>query len=192
MIGYITGRIYEIYNKSGIEDGIRCTTKEFNELRRELNILSNTKHKRYYNNYVNIDIILLNKEYINNPDVFKELVSKELEKIGIMDELLKIPLLMIEDKIDIDKKNDKKIKKKIPAIIRRMVWDRYIGEDIGKSVCYSCKKMEISQMNFVCGHVISEYDGGRTTVDNLRPICQICNLSMGTMNMDKFIDNYFY
>jgi len=190
MIGYISGRIYDIYKNGGIENGIRYVTNEFSELRRELNILSNTKHKRYYNIYTNIDIILLNKEYINREKEFKELVGKELERIGTMDEILKIPILKYEGDMKMEK--DGRIKKKIPAVIRRMVWDRYIGEEIGKSVCYSCKKTEISQMNFICGHVISEYEGGRTTVDNLRPICQICNLSMGTMNMDKFMDNYFY
>jgi|LakMenEpi03Aug12_release.lakeMendotaPanAssembly.Ray.scaffolds.fasta_scaffold598535_2 hypothetical protein len=190
MIGYVVGRIYEIYKNSGIENGIKEVTNDFRELRRELNILSNNKHKRYYNNYINIDIILLNKEYINNEEEFRRLISKELEMIGTMDEILKIPLLMYEEKME--NKMEKRIKKKIPAVIRRMVWDRYIGEEIGKSVCYSCKKMEISQMNFICGHVISEYEGGRTTVENLRPICNMCNLSMGTMNMDKFMDNYFY
>ena len=40
--------------------------------------------------------------------------------------------------------------------------------------------------SFHCGHVISEADGGPTTVDNLRPVCATCNLSMRTQNMEKF------
>jgi hypothetical protein len=55
----------------------------------------------------------------------------------------------------------------------------------GKYQC--CHKTEISQMSFHCGHVISEYNGGDIKVDNLRPICGLCNSSMGTMNMDDFI-----
>ena len=40
--------------------------------------------------------------------------------------------------------------------------------------------------SFHCGHVISEAMGGPTTVDNLRPVCATCNLSMRTQNMEKF------
>ena len=111
MIGYVVGRIYEIYKNSGIENGIKEVTNDFRELRRELNILSNNKHKRYYNNYINIDIILLNKEYINNEEEFRRLISKELEMIGTMDEILKIPLLMYEEKME--NKMEKRIKKKM-------------------------------------------------------------------------------
>ena len=191
MIGHISRCIYDIYNNSGIANGMKNATTKYKELRIELNKLSNNKHKRYYDIYVDIDKILINPEYIGDEVRFREIISKELEKIGIMDELLRIELLKRDDE-EMKEVNEKKGKKKIPAVIRRLVWDKYIGEEIGKSVCYSCKKMEISQMNFVCGHVISEYEGGRTTVDNLRPICNTCNLSMGTMNMDKFMLNYFY
>ena len=51
--------------------------------------------------------------------------------------------------------------------------------------------IEISQMNFICGHVVSEFNGGKITIENLRPICVSCNLSMGTMDMNKFKMNYF-
>jgi hypothetical protein len=40
--------------------------------------------------------------------------------------------------------------------------------------------------SFQCGHVIAEANGGVIHVDNLRPICSICNQSMGTENMDDF------
>lgn len=45
-------------------------------------------------------------------------------------------------------------------------------------------------MSFHCGHVISEKNNGEITVDNLRPICQNCNSSMGTTDMDEFISKY--
>ena len=40
--------------------------------------------------------------------------------------------------------------------------------------------------SFHCGHVVAEADGGPTTVENLRPVCATCNLSMRTQNMEKF------
>ena len=45
-------------------------------------------------------------------------------------------------------------------------------------------------MDFHCGHIISEFNGGNLDVENLKPICQPCNSSMKTMNMDEFIKKY--
>ena len=45
-------------------------------------------------------------------------------------------------------------------------------------------------MSFHCGHVIAEKNGGSIEITNLRPICQICNSSMGTTNMDVFVKSY--
>lgn len=83
-----------------------------------------------------------------------------------------------------------KRKQHIPATVKRLVWNRYIGEEIGKSKCLCCKTTDITQLSFHCGHVIAEANGGRIQVDNLRPICQNCNSSMGTMNMKDFIKKY--
>lgn len=59
------------------------------------------------------------------------------------------------------------------------MWKKYIGEEIGKSKCYCCQSNDVTQMSFHAGHVVSEKDGGEISVENLRPICQNCNLSMG-------------
>lgn len=45
-------------------------------------------------------------------------------------------------------------------------------------------------MNFNCGHIQAEYKGGDQSIDNLKPICQSCNSSMGTQNMDDFKNQY--
>lgn len=81
-------------------------------------------------------------------------------------------------------------KKSIPIAVKRLVWNKYIGEDIGKSKCYCCKLSHITQLTFHCGHVVAEKNGGNIDVDNLRPICQSCNSSMGTHNMDNYIAKY--
>ena len=77
-------------------------------------------------------------------------------------------------------------KKSIPKILKDLTWQKWIGDDIAKAKCLCCGINEIKMNSFHCGHVISEADGGLTTVDNLRPICATCNLSMRTQNMDKF------
>jgi hypothetical protein len=81
-------------------------------------------------------------------------------------------------------------RKALPKKVREMVWTTYIGKEEGTSKCACCKKTDIDQMNFHCGHVISANDGGSDKIDNLRPICASCNLSMGTQNMDDFIKKY--
>jgi hypothetical protein len=49
---------------------------------------------------------------------------------------------------------------------------------------------KISQMNFHCGHIVSEINNGTLTPENLKPICQSCNSSIGTKNMDNFIKEH--
>jgi len=81
----------------------------------------------------------------------------------------------------------KKKKKAIPATIKRLVWNTNIGEMIGKSKCLCCNSTDITQMSFNCGHIVAEANGGDTIVSNLKPICQNCNSSMGTKNMEEFM-----
>ena len=82
-------------------------------------------------------------------------------------------------------------KAKITHAMRIVCWNTYIGEEIGKSQCLCCKSNYITQHNFHCGHVVAEANGGKVHVDNLRPICAVCNNSMGTMDMKVFaFDNF--
>ncbi len=84
----------------------------------------------------------------------------------------------------------KEKRKSIPKIIKDQVWDHYVGKEKGNILCFCCKKKEIRQSSFHAGHVIAVAKGGSTTVDNLRPICRSCNQSMGTMDMNSFIETY--
>ena len=72
--------------------------------------------------------------------------------------------------------------------MKRLVWNINIGEEIGKEKCVCCKSTDITQISFHCGHIISEKNGGETIVSNLKPICQNCNSSMATKNMNDFMD----
>ncbi len=100
-----------------------------------------------------------------------------------------------EKKSDSEESNktddEKKYKKKpIPATLKRLVWNKWIGEEIGKSKCLCCNVTDINQMSFNCGHIIAECKGGETIVSNLKPICQNCNSSMASMNMDEFMKQF--
>lgn len=85
----------------------------------------------------------------------------------------------------------KKGKKAIPKIIRNGVWNKYVGKERGCGDCLVCGETKIYQSVFTAGHVISEYNGGKIVIENLRPICSTCNLSMGTRNMADFVEEYF-
>ena len=85
------------------------------------------------------------------------------------------------------KEESKPKKKSISSTIKKLVWNTNIGEEIGKTKCLCCKSTDITQMSFNCGHVISEHNGGETIVSNLKPICQNCNSSMGTKDMNDFM-----
>jgi len=88
-----------------------------------------------------------------------------------------------------EKETKPKTKKKtISATIKKLVWNTNIGEEIGKAKCLCCKSTDITQLSFNCGHIIAEANGGETIVSNLKPICQNCNSSMGTKNMNDFME----
>jgi 5-methylcytosine-specific restriction endonuclease McrA len=80
----------------------------------------------------------------------------------------------------------KEKKKTIPKPLKNSVWDKYIGKEHGIGNCYSCQS-NIDSKHFECGHVISDADGGDLSIENLRPVCSLCNKSMGVMNMNEFI-----
>jgi 5-methylcytosine-specific restriction endonuclease McrA len=164
----------------------------------------NLTNDKYFNIYItpclkdiyNFDIayeknVVKSGAYTTNPYAEEQghrykLFIKELQKIIYNEEQ--------ENMKDVKKasntceKNDvKKRKKPISATIKRLVWNTNIGEDIGKSKCVCCKSTDITQMSFNCGHIVAEANGGNTIVSNLKPICQNCNSSMGTKNMDEFM-----
>ena len=89
------------------------------------------------------------------------------------------------------KQPKKKRKKAIPKTIKIGVWNKYVGSDVGVHDCLVCGQNKIYQSMFTAGHVISEYHGGKVVVDNLRPICNLCNLSMATKNMGDFVEEHY-
>jgi len=52
--------------------------------------------------------------------------------------------------------------------------------------CYCCKLEPITYGNFECGHNVAHANGGSDELSNLRPICRLCNSSMGTKNLEDF------
>ncbi len=79
----------------------------------------------------------------------------------------------------------------IPQAVRRQLWNEHCnGQNIMESECYVCK-CKIDYHNFHGGHIISRANGGTIRIDNLRCICNTCNFSMGTKNLEEFKREYF-
>jgi hypothetical protein len=77
-------------------------------------------------------------------------------------------------------------KKTISITTKRKVWEQCF-EKLGTAVCPVCTISEITPFTFHCGHIISEFNGGPATSDNLTAICATCNLSMGSMDYAEYI-----
>lgn len=93
-------------------------------------------------------------------------------------------------KIKDDSKN-KSGKSKIPKKLKNDSWDKYVGKEHGITLCICCNNTQIDSKSFVGGHIISEKNGGKINIDNIVPICSECNSSMGSTNMNIFMENYY-
>lgn len=125
-------------------------------------------------------------DYSYNPNI-QPIISPQIEPQN-----LKSPFLITvgQSKIESQLTLARKTKQKIPSNIRNIVWNQYIGEKYKDGKCLCCSSENISFANFHCGHIISEKNGGELTVGNLRPICMNCNLSIGSKNMEEFMQQF--
>ena len=90
-----------------------------------------------------------------------------------------------------EKTNAIKFRNKIPKKVRIDSWNRYIGKEIGAIRCICCRTTEIAQLNFHAGHILAKSKGGSNTVDNIIPICSLCNSSMNDRHMDEFVKEHY-
>lgn len=78
----------------------------------------------------------------------------------------------------------------IPKALKAVVWQNTFGDN-GIAECIVCNKQKITPFNFECGHIIAEANGGKIIQENLRPICALCNRSMGKKDMRDFALTFF-
>ena len=70
-------------------------------------------------------------------------------------------------------------KETIPKRIRELVWTTHNNETFTHKCYVTWCDNNINVFNFQVGHDIPESKGGTLDIDNLKPICGNCNLSMG-------------
>ncbi len=73
---------------------------------------------------------------------------------------------------------------------RKKVWEAYAKtapkDEDGCVVCPCCESTLLSPFDFEVGHIRSHKNGGSNALDNLIPLCCLCNRSMGAMNFDAY------
>ena len=165
-----------------------------------------SKYSRFFENKeMNIDDFLKSMEYKSEPfsiSISKIEKEKQIEKKVKQIEIE--PYVPYREKLDVQsqiehyvpekvyKEKEPYKKQKIPKSVRTHVWDLYIGQHINEHRCLCCKKTLIKITNFDVGHVIAESNGGTLEINNLRPICSVCNHAMQSMNMIDFVKKYGY
>lgn len=71
-------------------------------------------------------------------------------------------------------------KKNIPRALREQVWLKYCGNEFTVKCPIRWCNNQITAFDFHVGHNIPEKKGGTLDINNLKPICSKCNLSMGS------------
>ena len=127
-----------------------------------------------YNDYIkeaDVPKTYTNEDFLSDSDD-NEIVGKNInEKYTLFD----------------NSKPKKNKRKYIPKAVKESVWKKYISQTELKGNCFIGCGTKLQINNFEVGHVIALSNGGKNTIENLRPICSLCNKSMGASNMDNFI-----
>jgi 5-methylcytosine-specific restriction endonuclease McrA len=102
------------------------------------------------------------------------------------------PSFSSEKKKEAKKKEVKVVKPKkrktpVPKKVKNDSWDIYIGKEFGQAYCIVCDRTKIDSKCFQAGHIVSDKNGGKCTIDNIIPICGGCNQSMGALNMREYV-----
>ena len=69
-------------------------------------------------------------------------------------------------------------KKKIPKALAEQVWITNFGHVFEHKCKVTWCRNKVTVFDYECGHNVPESKGGKTTIDNLLPICARCNRSM--------------
>ncbi len=110
--------------------------------------------------------------------------AKKDYKVSILQDIQKCLIDDYSSKNSDNIKVNKATRPHISKSLRSLVWDKDVGLDKGYTMCLC--GIKIYQVNFECGHIIPHSKGGETVLNNLRPICGMCNKSMGNVNFDVY------
>jgi len=181
----------DFFAKRKSKNGRRYTIEEFVEKLVEVNYIGNKSAKDIYS-----DIKKKNNEFYkkcsyesdlkHNINIFCKRDLYNIENKHIYSLKHNNFIIYVKNKDIIPYHEKRKFKKKITRKIRNSVWKKEFNTSLeGKCPIKNCLTT-LTFKNFACGHITAEANGGENTVDNLRPICNSCNSSMGTTNWENY------
>ena len=84
----------------------------------------------------------------------------------------------------------KKRRAGITGEMRLAVWEKWVGQRT-RAKCFCCWQADITMLSnhktFHAGHIISDHNGGETSINNMLPICRDCNMNMSAENWDDYV-----
>ncbi len=89
-----------------------------------------------------------------------------------------------------DEPENKDGRRQLPKAVKKALWEQRFGMSTLEGNCYVCNT-KIDYHTFHCGHKIAVRNGGTDNLNNLECVCALCNLSMGTENLEEFKAKYF-
>ncbi len=151
----------------------------------------------YFNEKSQGDALIFNKSAMAYYLYIKQTES-DIQEIEFLkqERKLKLDKLTLENeeircRLDAEDSQPETFKKrKVSAKVRADVWVKHVVNEENKMMfrvpCYCCGSTPISPFCFEAGHVVSKFNGGDDTVNNLRPICSLCNRSCSSRNLKEF------
>lgn len=151
----------------------------------------NQNNRRNKNNYRHNKNITFTKNNNKDDNIKNNNIAK-----GIYNNINKIQKYTVNKISKINKKIKKTTKinrkrKKIPFGVRENVWKKYNGNKFNAKCYVNFCNQKLTPFNFDVGHNIPHSKGGSDSIDNLRPICRNCNVSMGNAYTIEEYSDYF-
>jgi hypothetical protein len=78
----------------------------------------------------------------------------------------------------------------VPSKMRDELWRSHFGDTFIGS-CKCCNQKIDMKKDYEAGHIISQYNGGKTRLNNLIPLCSECNRDMGITNYEEFKERFY-
>ena len=148
--------------------------------RKSICILEHNIYKKYKHNIDILDILQPILDIQQQLQLQPQQQQLQLQPQPQLD-IAEIPDIPdIPDILEILEIPEKQYKKdNIPKRIKELVWITYNGELFSKKCFVSWCNNITNVFNFHTGHDIPNSKGGSLNIENLKPICSNCNLSMG-------------
>jgi len=213
-IKVIINNDHDFLSKGSASKKSLYSPSEFIDLLINRNIINNIKENYKFKESKEIYNFIKEKEkeFFNKIEYLEQYhTNKELFKVNEIKSIESLSCMFIKNNNFIDYLCNDKIKpihnyKKRESIskeLQRQVWSQeFESKTSGKCPIYNCSRvlsLDISN-SWQCGHIMSLSNNGKTTLDNLRPICPPCNQSMSATNWNEWeesimckdiIDDYF-